>query len=409
MSTNTPTTLASRLKEIYPDGPSTIVPKPNELFGKRLDFRKDLEHGKQIVFDVQLSNEQGFTVGTGEVTLNGAVAQTSAPATVTGVSVILQSNCSYDAISRAKTSKQAFAAFNSQKYIPFAESYNTRCEILAMGYGRQGLGICSADDDGAGGLTISAASWCAPLWLTMLGATVEAFTALTAGSQHNGDMVVSGVDVTNRVITVTGTSTSVATSDILFLKGHRGVAPIGLMDIAKNTGVLHGISAATYALWKANSYDVGTSALTLGKISLASALSADKGCMEKLTCLVPNKAFQSLVNDQSALRQFAANYNSAKAENGFESIVFHGATGPIEIIPYSFSKEGEFVMFPERYTWVLGSEPGTNQVGQGGDIYFDLESTGAKQMRFFGDWTVFCERPGYITYGTRSDSLALHT
>lgn len=409
MSTNTPTTLASRLKEVYPEGPSQLVPNENELFGKRLEFRKDIEHGKQIVFDVQLSNEQGFTVGTGEVTLNGAVAQTSASATVTGVSVILQSNVSYDAISRAKNNKQAFASFNSNKYIPAAESFRTRGELLCMGYGRQGLGVLSADDDGAGGLTISAGSWCSALWLTMLGATLEAFTALTGGSQHNGDLVVSAVDITNRTITVTGTSTAVASGDILFLKGHRGVAPIGIMDIAKNAGTLHGISAATYALWAANAFDVGTSALTLGKISLASAMAADKGCKEKLTCLVPNKAFQAMVNDQAALREHGANYNPMKAETGFESIVFHGATGRIEVVPYMYSKEGEFVMFPERYTYLLGSEEMTNQVGQSGDIYFDLESTASKQLRWFGDFTVFCERPGYIVVGTRSDGLALHT
>jgi hypothetical protein len=408
-ATNTPTTLASRLKEVYPQGPTVLVPSTNELFGKRLEFRKDIEHGKKIVFDVQLSGEQGFTVGTGDVTLLGAVAQTSAPAEVTGVSVILQSNVSYDAISRAKTSKQAFVAFNNQKYIPSAESYRTRCELLAMGYGRQGLGILSADDDGAGGLTISAGSWCAALWLTMLGATIQAYTALTGGSQHDGDMVVSAVNVTTRTVTVTGTSTSLASGDILFLKGHRGIAPIGIMDIAKNTGVLHAISAATYALWAANAYDVGTSALTLGKISLASALSADKGCNEKLTCFVPNKAFQGMVNDQAALREYGANYNPAKAETGFESIVFNGATGKIEIVPYMFSKEGEFVMFPERYTYLLGSEEMTNQLAKDGDIMFDLESTSAKQIRWFGDWTVFCEKPGFITYGTRSDSLALHT
>jgi len=408
-ATNTPTTLASRLKEIYPEGPTQLVPAANELFGKRLEFRKDIEHGKKIVFDVQLSGEQGFTVGTGDVTLLGAVAQTSVPAEVTGVSVILQSNVSYDAISRAKTNKQAFAAFNSQKYVPSAESFRTRGELYCMGYGRQGLGVLSADDDGAGGLTISPASWSAATWLTLMGATIQGFTALTGGSQHDGDMVVTGVDVTNRKITVSGTSTSLASGDILFLKGNRGVAPIGLMDIAKNTGVLHNISAATYALWAANAFDVGTSALTLGKISLASALSADKGCIEKLTCLVPNKAFQAMVNDEAAKIEHGAKYNPKKGESGFESLVMHGATGPIEVIPYMFAKEGEFVMFPERYTYLLGSEEMTNSLAKDGDIMFDLESTSAKQIRWFGDYTVFCEKPGYITYGTRSDGAALHT
>ena len=407
MSTNTPTTLASRLKEVYPDGPSVLVPSANELHGKRLKFRKDLQAGEKARFDVQLSGEQGFTVGTGEVTLLGAVAQESAKAEVTGVSVILQSNVSYDAISRAKSSKQAFVQFNNSKYIPSAESFRTRCEILSMGYGNQGIAKVSSVSSQV--ITITPASWCSAMLLTMKGSTVQAFTATTGGSQHDGDLVVGALSIANKTITVTGTCSSVVANDILFLKGHRAASPIGLMDIAKNTGTLHNISAATYELWSANAYDVGTSALTLGKVSLASAMSADKGCNENLTCLVPNKAFQSMVNDQAALREYGANYDSGKAENGFERIVFTGASGKIEIVPYMFIKEGEFVMFPERYTYLIGSEEMTNQVGQSGDIYFDLESTSAKQIRWFGDWTVFCEKPGWITYGTRSDSLALHS
>lgn len=406
-STNTPSTLASRLKEVYPEGPSVLVPSCNELHGKRLKFRKDLQIGELARFDVQLSGEQGFTVGSGEVTLLGAVAQTSAKAEVSGYTVVLQSNVSYDAISRAKSNKQAFVAFNNSKYIPSAESFRTRCEILAMGYGRQGIGIVSAVNSQV--ISIKPGSWCSAMLLTMKGATVQAFTALTGGSQHDGDLVIASLSIANKTITVTGTCSSVVENDILFLKGHRGAGPIGLMDIAKNTGELYGISAANYELWAANSYDVGTSALTLGKISLASAMAADKGCNEKLTCLVPNKAFQSMVNDQAALREYGANYNSSQAENGFESIVFHGATGKIEIVPYMFSKEGEFVMFPERFTYLIGSEEMANQVGQSGDIYFDLESTSAKQLRWYGDWTVFCEKPGFIVYGTRSDGLALHT
>lgn len=404
MSTNTPTTLTSRLKEVYADGPSQIVPAANELFGKRLQFRKELELGKQAVFDVQLSNEQGFTVGQGEITLNGAATQTTAKAQVDGYSVILQSNVSYDLISRAKGSKQAFAAFNSQKFIPMAESFRTRGELLCMGYGRQGLAVVSSNSSGV--LTITPGSWCSAMALTLIGATLEAFTGST---QHNADLVVTSVSTANKTITVSGTSSSVVANDVLYIKGHRTSAPYGLMDIAKNAGTLYNISAATYDLWAASSYDVGTSALTLGKISAASALAADKGCAEKLTCLVPNKAFQAMVNDQAALREYGANYNSAKAETGFESIVFHGATGKIEIVPYMFSKEGEFIMFPERWTSLIGSEEMANQVGPGGDIVFDLESTSAKQMRMFGDWTVFCERPGYIVWGNRSDGLALHT
>jgi hypothetical protein len=411
MSSNTPTTLASRLKEIYPSGPTCLVPATNELHGKRLKFRQDLVQGEKIRFDVQLSNEQGFSYGSGEVSLAGAVANISEKAEVVGYSVILQSNVSYDLITRSKTSKQAFAQFNNSKFIPSAESFRTRCEILAMGYGRQGIATVAAAGVSGQVISISAGSWCSAMLLTMKGAVIEAWTTVSGGgtTQHDSDLTVGAISIANKTITVVGTCSSVVAGDILFLKGARSASPYGLMDIAVNAGTLYNISAATYELWKANAYDVGTSAVTLGKISMASAMAADKGCSEKLTCLVPNKAFQSMVNDLSAMREYGADYNAAKAETGFGSIVINGASGRIEVQPYAFIKEGEFVMFPERYTYLLGSEEMTNQVGNSGDIYFDLESTGSKQLRFFGDWTVFCEKPGFMVYGRRSDGLALHT
>jgi hypothetical protein len=404
-TTNTTTTLASRLKTVYPEGITQLVPSSTELM-KRLKFRKDLQTGEQAQFDVQLTHELGFSVGSGEITLNAAIAQETAKAQVQGYQVILRSRVTYDVISRAKESKAAFAKFNSDKFIPMVESFRKREEVLAM-HGRVGLAVVQSVDTGV--ITIKANSWCPAMWCGMKGAVLEAFTATTGGSQHNGDLTISAVNIANRTITVTGTSTSVVENDILFFKNHRGAEPVGLWAIARNTGTLYNIAANTYELWAANAYDVGTSALTFAKILEASAMSANKGCDEPLLCLVPPKAFQKLSADQGSLREYGVNYNKAKGENGFESLVFHGATGPIEIMPHLYSKEGESVMFPERYTYLIGSSEATNQVGKDGDIIFDLESTNTKEMRTYAEWTVFCEKPGYITYLTRSDSLALHT
>jgi len=177
------------------------------------------------------------------------------------------------------------------------------------------------------------------------------------------------------------------------------------MAIAKNTSSLFGISASTYELWKGNSYDVGTSALTLGKLLQAAALAANKGCNEKLKALVPIAAFQSLVSDEAALRQYTA--YTEKAENGFKKISFFGASGEIEVVPYHFMKAGEFLIFPERWTYILGSTEMTMALAKDGDMIFDLEATSSKQMRLFSDTQIFCERPGYLVYGSRSDGKAL--
>lgn len=401
MAALTPTNLASRLKEQFNGDISQLVPGSAELV--KLKFRRDIELGKSAVFDVQLSDELGFTTGQGDITLNGNINQSAARATVDAYSLILQSRVSYDLISRASTERKAFAKFVDSKFIPMAESFQRRQEILHC-WGRDSLG--KVDSISTGVITLTEGSFCPTLWLGLKGAVIEAWTAKTGGSQHNGDLTVSAVDVAARTVTVTGTSSSVAQNDFLFFKGTQDAGPYGLMAIAKNTGSLFGISASTYSLWSGNSYDVGTSALTLGKLLQAAALAANKGCNEKLKALVPIGAFQSLVSDEAALRQYTA--YTEKAENGFKRISFYGASGEIEVVPYHFMKAGEFVLFPERWTYILGSSEMTMALAKDGDMIFDLEASSSKEMRLFSDTQLFCERPGYLVYGSRSDGKALN-
>lgn len=401
---NTTSTLASRLKERYNGDISSLVPGPNVLC--KLDFRKDLELGKSAVFDVQLSDELGFSAGQGEITLNGAIAQTAAKATVDAYSLILQYQASYDLISRADGGDaKAFANFNSSKFIPATESFQRRQEILYM-YGRQSLGKVLTNTSGA--LVITVDTFCPTLWLGLTGAVLEAYTAIGGSTQHDGNLTVSTVDVATRTVTVTGTSSSVVADDLLFFKGGHAAGHYGLMYIARNTASIFGINPATYPLWAPNVYDVGTSALTLGKILQAAAMAANKGCFEDLMCLVPVKAFQGLVADEAALREYGASYSSDKAENGFRSIDFFGASGRIQVRPYMYMKEGEFLMYPPRWTYIIGSTKMTMELS-GDKMWFDSATTSAKEMRLFSDTQPFCERPGYMVVGYRSDGLALHT
>lgn len=400
MSGNTPTSLVSRLKEQFNGEISNLI--PNEAILVSLKFRGDIELGKAAIFDVQLSDELGFSVGQGSVTLNGAIAQVSAKATVDAYTLLLQSQVSYDLISRASHSKKAFAKFTDSKFIPMAESFQRRQELMHL-YGRDGLGVVTANT--AGVLTISEATWCPTFWMNLKGAVIHAWSLKTGGSQHNGDLTVSAVDVINRNVTVTGTSAAVVATDHLFFKNSHDAGHIGLFNIAQNSGVLFGIDASN-PLWCSNYYDVGATAITMGKLMAAAAMSANKGCLEKLKVLVPVGAFQSLVNDQAALREYGAAYSEEKAKNGFRSISFFGASGELEIVPYKYIKQGEFLMFPERWTYHIGSSKMVNMLN-GDKIEFDSTTTTDREMRLFSDLQIFCERPGYITYGRRSDGKAL--
>ena len=404
MSVNAPDTLASRLKQKFNKEISDIVPATAD-FQRRVQFRKDLESGASSEFDVQLSHESGFSSGSGSVSLNGAIKQVSARASVTGFSHILQTQVAYDLISRANKDDKAFAKFADGKFLGMVNAMRNREEWLALN-GRRGCGKITNNSSGV--LTISADTFCPAFWSSQIGATFEAYDAIAGGAQHNGDLTVSAVNVSTRAVTVTGTSSSVVADDHLHIKGQMGGGRYGLMDIAYNTGSLYGISATTYPLWSANAYDCGTSPLTLGKIVEAAGESANKGAAgEKMVCYVPAKCFQNLISDESALIRH--NAGKKKFETGAEGIEVVSAVGTIEVVPHLFMKEGEAVIYPPSWTYILGSQEATMSLAKDGDMIFDLESNSAKELRMFSDNTIFCERPGYITYITRSDSGALHT
>lgn len=411
MSVNTPATIASRFKQRFNKDISQIVPMTADIL-RSVKFKADLALGASAEFDVQLAPELGFSQGTANASLNGAITQATARASVTGYSLVLQSQVSYDAITRAKSSDTAFASFSDSKFIPMVDSFRMREEYHALLGRDQGLGKVTAN--AAGVLTISEDTWIPALASSLVGAVITAWTSkmtatAAAGSQHNGDLTVSAVSLANRTITVTGTNAAVVANDYLYFKGDYTVTSrIGLLAIAQNSGSLFGISAATYPLWSGNTYSLGTSAITLGKILQGAAKAAEKGCVgKKLVCSVPVSAFQSLVADEAALVQYGAN-KSKSAENGFEYLTFLGASGTIEVKPHLFIPDGAALIWSPEYTYVIGSQEASAQIAKDGDMIFDLESSMAKEMRMFSDTCgVFCERPGFMVYMTRSDSLKL--
>jgi hypothetical protein len=403
---NNPTSLAARLKQKFNKETSQLVPESSH-FQRTVDFRKDLVQGASSEFDICLSNESGFSVGQGSVTLNGSVDQVSARATVNGYSLILQTKVSYDLIKRASTEDQAFTKFADGKFLNMVTAMRNREELLCIN-GRRGVGKILTEN-GAGVVVMTKASWIPAFWASAVGAKFVAFDSLTGSTQHGANLTCVEVNVSTRTVTFTssGTIADINADDIIFPKGQHNDGRIGLLDIAYNTGTLYGISATTYPLWASNTYDVGTSALTVGKILEASALAANKGAsMEKLICYVPAKTMQTLIADESAL--IRRDPNAKVLKSGAQGIEISSSTGSIEIVPHLLLPEGVFVMYPPDYTYIIGSCEATSELAKDGDIIFDVSDSSDKEMRMFSDHTVFCERPGYIVVGTRSDSLALH-
>ena len=391
---NTETTLNSLYKEVYADKINRLLPENTKLT-KMVDFSQNDAPGDKYIEPVMLADEQGFSVGTGAFALSDHIASEHGEAQVEGYSQLLRSAIGYDAADRMASSKQAFTKWGDLLFRNMLRSMNKRVEIANM-YGRTSIGVVEAA--GGGVITISAATWAPGFWAGSKGAIIEAFTALTAGSQHNADLTISAVSLANRQITVTGTSAAVAPGDFIFWKAYRGAEQYGLDAVATNTGTLYNVSAATYAdVWAPSTFSCGSTRLTMSKVLAASALSAERGCEEELTLLTANRTFGNLNADLSALRKYDGSYTKEKGENGVQGICFNSDTGTIKVVPSIFCKLGEAFLVPAKRCRRIGSSDITfNRPGQSEKIFLELPSNAGFELRVRTNQTFYCERPAYI-------------
>jgi hypothetical protein len=392
---NTASTISAWLKEVYADSIADLVPEGVKLL-KLVPFSSgDKELGDQFVQPVALTHEHGFTAGSGAFSLNNHIAATYAEAQISGKNLLLRTAVSYDSAARASSSKRAFMRWSEQVVGNMTASFTKRLEILHF-YGGTSLGVVSANN--AGALTLTTATWAPGIWMGSEGMIIEAFTALTGGSQHDTDLTVDSVDVSTRTVTVTGTSTAVVQNDYLFYKGFRGAEMNGIDAIVTNSTTMYNINAGSYALWAGNSYSAGSARLTFQKIQAAIALAVNKGLDEKVHVFISPATWADLNTDLAALRKIDDSYSKQKGENGFESICFYSVNGEVEIVPSIYIKQGEAFVVPVKRLKRLGSTDVTMRMpGMSEEqLVLQLPSNAGYEMRLFADQQLFCERPGYL-------------
>ncbi len=398
---NSASTISAWLKEIYADSLHTLVPEGVRLV-KLVKFQSgEKEIGDKYVQPVALTHEFGFTVGSGKFALNASVAATYAEAQVEGKNLLLRTQVSYDAMSKASSSKKAFMKWSEQVVGNMTSSFTKRLEILHF-YGGTGLGTVSAlsDSSGTNTLTLTTATWASGIWAGSEGMELDAYTSTTK-QNSNAALVVSVVDLTARTVTVTGNSTDTAAIDVgsvLYFRGFYGAEMNGIDKIVTNTGTLYNIAADTYALWKGNSYSAGSAKLTFKKIQQAIALAVGKGLDEKVTVFCSPASYADLNTDLAAMRKLDGSYSKDKGENGFESIKFYGVNGEIEIVPSIYCKEGEAFCVPLARLKRIGSTDVTMRMpGQAEDqLVLQVDGYSAYEMRLFYDGNLFCERPAWL-------------
>jgi hypothetical protein len=388
------TDMSALFKAVFGDGIVQAVPDFAKLL-KTIPFDQRERTGDHFEIPVFLELEQGFTyqaygdAAPALVASSGGVTQ---KAQVNGAIIILRSQMSYDQLYRAtQKGPQAFKDAIGSLYDNMVRSMGRRLEI-AFVLGGAGLGQVNAND-GSGGLTITDESWAPGVFAGMVGATLNAYTALTGGTQHNGDVVITAVDMVNKKITVSGTSAAIATNDYLFFKTARGKEAVGIDAILSNNGSLFNIDASQHALWKAQTSAVN-GPLNMAAVLTGVSLAVNGGLMEKAKLYVSPKRWNALNTDQAALRRYET--GGGEADNGSEELCYYSSNGKIEVVPHSIVPEGRAYLLvdPEKRWMRVGSSDITfRRPGRPDDIFMEVPDSGSVELRLFADQQPFCPTP----------------
>jgi len=361
-------------------------------------FSKAEKIGEVYKQPVALTHAHGITYlapSSGRTALRASVPPVIGTAEVDSYSTVISNEVTYDALSKGLTGDVTYKSTIDYTVTESMNSLAKRLEIAIL-YGQTGLGKTSSSsnvDTTHTIITLTTATWASQLWGGMEGGCpIQVWSSVGALTSSGADSIftIDAVSVENRTITVAGTTTGITALDIAIGAGTCDIyfdtartsasvwrEMIGIDKIITNAGTLFGISAATYNMWKGNSYSVG-GALTLKKVMDGLALPIAKGLDEKVTLYVNDRTFSGLVSDEAALRTYGAS-DLSDGKNGFRAIRFYCGATEVEVVPYSLVKEGEAFALPLKKLKRIGSA----------DISFDNP---------FGDPEVFTKVQGYNTY-----------
>lgn len=401
-------------KVVYGDQIINLMPEASKLV-RMVPFSQEERIGKKFHQPVALTYEHGYTYaapGDGAFTLRASIAMKMQEAQVDGYQGVLRSQMDYETAAKAVSGgAKAFKKATQLQVENMMESGTKRVELSCL-YGQTGVGqTLSSTNQSATQtkVTFTTASWATGIWSGMENCPFQFFDSAGAlvSSGANSIFTVNKIEVANRVVYFDGTSTGITALDTAIAAGTLDVffdtartdsttfkEMAGIDKIITNTGTLFNISAATYDLWKGNTYSAGSAALTLGKILQGLSIPVGRGLQEDVTVILNDRTWANVASDQAALRKYDASYNPPKAKNGFRSITFYYQGGEIELQPYNCVKEGEAYAFPPKRLKRIGAQDiSFNSLGQEGRIFRELSDSAGFEYRLFNDQAIFIETP----------------
>lgn len=340
-----------------------------------------LEHGVTFAG----SDEDAFN-------LNAPVAGTIKDAQIKGSPAVLRSFLGYVAASRAaQGTTKAFMDATKYLVANMLRSMAKKIEIEVL-YGQVGYGVVETGSAGTS-IIVRTSEWAPGIWAGAEGLTVEVRSA--DGSTSRGEAVINNVSFETRTLTTGSAIPGITAGDVIWHKGAYGNEFIGIHQIiSQQTGTLFNINVGTYNMFRGNTYDAQSGALSFSKLNLAAARAVEKGLEGKLVSLVNPRAWANMLSDQAALRKYDNSYSTSKLENGSEKLEFYSQNGTIEIVPSIYVKEGYcYMLSVEDWMRVGSSDLTFKRPGQGDQFFRDLDNAAGYELRLYTDQAIFTSAP----------------
>lgn len=419
---NTGGTLNGLFRQKYSKEVKSLIPNFG-ILQKKIPFASAELIGDFFHIPVVVADEHGFTYGgstAANYTLNASIAMQMQDAQVTGSELTLTSEASYGAVSRSQKKGDTAVEKLVDLLMERMKSSTAKRVEIAMFYGQSltGIGqILSGTGTSTNRVyTISNATYAAGIWAGMENCqldVLETGTFATGPVNTNAAVVVSSVSVANRTLTVTGNSSDLTAIDAAISTGANFVfygaggaltsanvskEMVGIDFILTNTGTLFNISATTYNLWSAQTYDCLSSELSMGKLLSALSVPVSRGLLQDVQVFCAPDSWANLNSDLGGQRHFDDSYDPKKGEKGVNSIVYHGQNGQIEIISHPMVKRGEAFVFPCDIVQRVGSTDiafrGEGPMGQE-DYFFQNTTTNGWTIRAYTDQAIVIEAPAW--------------
>ena len=403
----TQTTLTGMFKDVYEDKIVNLVPESSVL-QKRIKFvENDKREGRMLHQPVLLALPSGLTFGVGAVALNNPIASTMGDAQIQGAGMTLADRITYDVAAKAASGGvRAFIEATELIVDALTQSMSKFIEIELM-WGNSSLGTLgqSSVNTGSGTtgtLTIDTGEWATGIWSGLENMAIDVYmTSGTVKVNTTSAVTVTSVAPSTRVISISGAAADMtaiqaqsATALQIYPYAAVGNEMNGFYTILGNTGALFNINATTYALWQANSYTAGSTALNFGKIQSAVAVATARGLIEDVGTYINPTTYANVVTSQAGARRYDSSYKNKEAENGMQSLTFWGPNGKIELIPHIFMKQGYAFVLPLKRCQRTGATDLTFTLpGMPGEFFLQLPGYTAYELRCYTLQAAFLQTP----------------